>query len=358
MLSHSASDEDIKQVDDWREASPENEKVYQEYAKTWQVWDNYSQILAIDTHKATKKLERKLRTTTAPQKIGLAYAYVASILLPLLIVTSVYFYLNQSSTPEFVPPQRIVTAYGLRKQVMLPDSSVVWLNAGSSLEFPMAFTKDRREVTLTGEAFFDVVKDPKHPFYVKVENMYVKVLGTEFNVQAYPDDERIVTTLLSGSVQLVQKRGSEEKILAAMKPDQHIIFNKKARNLELIDESEEAKPAAKDQKHTEITSTLPSIDAKVEANKHTAWIAGKLVFRDDSMEEIARRLGRWYNVDITLNSELLKEYSYTATFTDETLEQVLELLKLTAPMEYTIREREKLDETTFDRKEVIIDVKR
>ena len=87
-------------------------------------------------------------------------------------------------------------------------------------------------------------------------------------------------------------------------------------------------------------------------------MAGKLVFRNDSMDEIVRRLGRWFNVNITLKSDVLKEYSYTATFTDETLEQVLELLKLTAPMDYTIRVRKKTDDTTFTKKEVFIDVRR
>jgi transmembrane sensor len=359
IFQKDASEEDIQQVDAWRKESTANEEVYREYHKTWQLWDNYSDMLNVDTDKAAKKLERKLGTSKSPNRIWMAYALTASVLLPLAIGTFLYFYLQSPASSRFTPTQKVITAYGTRKQVLLPDSSVVWLNAGSSIEFPMAFSSDRREVILSGEGYFDVVKNPKVPFYVKAENMYVKALGTEFNVKAYPGDKRIETTLLSGSVHLVQKRGREEKLLAEMSPNQHIIYDKQAHKMMLIEETE--RPTSSDRKEknpAKNISSLPPIDAQVEVNKHTAWVAGKLVFRDDSMEEIARRLGRWYNVDITLKSDLLKEYSYTATFTDETLEQVLELLKLTAPMDYTIIDRKKTGETIYTKKEVIIDMKR
>ena len=144
-----------------------------------------------------------------------------------------------------------------------------------------------------------------------------------------------------------------------MSPNQHIIYDKQARNMTLVEEAEvPASAEKKEEKPAKKISSLPSIDAQVKLNKHTAWVAGKLVFRNDSMDEIVRRLGRWFNVNITLKSDVLKEYSYTATFTDETLEQVLELLKLTAPMDYTIRVRKKTDDTTFTKKEVFIDVRR
>ncbi len=359
VFQHDASGEDVRQVEAWRAASPGNENMYQEYKKTWHLWGNYSDMLAVDTDKATKKIQKKLATTKSPIIWWTKYALVASVLLPLVTGTFVYFLLQSPESTSFTPIQKVITAYGTRKQVLLPDSSVVWLNAGSSIEFPMAFARDKRQVTLTGEAYFNVVKNPERPFYVRAEDMYVKALGTEFNVSVYPNDEHIETTLLSGSVHLVQKRGSEEKVLAEMKPSQHIVFDKQKRKMLLVEDI--VKPSASGnikEIKKEITPALSSIEARVESNKHTAWVAGKLVFRNDSMEEIVRRLGRWYNVDITLKSDVLKEYSYTATFTDETLEQVLELLKLTAPMDYTIIDRKKTGETVFTKKEVIIDVKR
>jgi ferric-dicitrate binding protein FerR (iron transport regulator) len=198
-----------------------------------------------------------------------------------------------------------------------------------------------------------VVNKPGQPFYVSVENMYVKALGTEFNVTAYPEEELIETTLLSGSVHLVQRKDASERIIAQMRPNQHITYNKNDNKMKLTEESESPPEQRK-------TANIPmqkfSLDRQVVTNKHTAWIAGRLVFRNDSMEEIARRLGRWYNVKVTLKHDMLKKYSYTATFTNETLEQALELLRLSAPIQYTIKERKKINETSYTKREVIIDI--
>lgn len=357
-FSNTASADEVNEIEVWRETTSANEKLFQEYQNTWMAWNNYSDMLAVDTQKASKKIEKKLGNTRSSRKIWMAYAMVASILLPLAILSFAYHYFNLSRTVSETPLQKIITAYGTRQQIVLPDSSVVWLNAGSSLEFPMVFSPERREVVLTGEAYFDVVNNPGHPFYVKLDKMSVKALGTEFNVRAYPGDDRIETTLLSGLVHLVQKKGSGEKTLLKMKPDQHVVYNKKENHMMLTEKTKDSSTSEEKKNDATIAAKLPSLDAEVVSNKHTAWVAGKLIFRNDSMEEIVRRLERWYNVDITLNNAILKDYSYTATFTDETLEQVLELLKISAPIDYEIRGREKIDETTFTKKEVIIDMKK
>lgn len=357
-FSKTASADEVREIGTWREMSSANEKLYQEYENTWMAWNNYSEMLAVDTQKASKKIEKKLGTSNSPTRIWMAYAMVAYILLPLAVLSFAYYFFNFSQTESGIPMQKIITAYGTRKQIVLPDSSVVWLNAGSSLEFPLAFSSDRREVVLNGEAYFDVVRNPKQPFYVKLDKMAVKALGTEFNVRAYPGDDRIETTLLSGLVHLVQEKASGEKTLLEMEPDQHAVYNKLENHILVSEKMGETSTSEEKKKDAIIAAKLPTLDAEVVSNKHTAWVAGKLIFRNDSMEEIVRRLERWYNVEIILENAILKDYSYTATFTDETLEQVLELLKMSAPIDYKIKGREKLDETTFTKKEVIIDVKK
>jgi ferric-dicitrate binding protein FerR (iron transport regulator) len=353
VLNGSASAEDKNVVESWKAVTPSNEKLFGEYKSIWQILDNYSLVLSINTDDAAKELNKNLNRQKKSKRNWSVYALVASIILPLLIIASLYLYLNQVKSPDIKPVQKVFTSYGVRKQVVLPDSSVVWLNAGSSLEFPMSFSETKREVTLKGEGYFDVVNKPGQPFYVSVENMYVKALGTEFNVTAYPEEELIETTLLSGSVHLVQRKDASERIIAQMRPNQHITYNKNDNKMKLTEESESPPEQRK-------TANIPmqkfSLDRQVVTNKHTAWIAGRLVFRNDSMEEIARRLGRWYNVKVTLKHDMLKKYSYTATFTNETLEQALELLRLSAPIQYTIKERKKINETSYTKREVIIDI--
>ncbi len=353
IFLNKASDEDVQLVGEWRSMDPGNEKIYREYEKTWQTWDDYSHVLQIDTGKASGKVSRRISDESPQRKIGRVYARGAAVLLPLVIVFASYLYVRQPHVADFTPIQEIVTVYGTRKQVLLPDSSVVWLNAGSSVEFPLAFSGGKREVILVGEGYFEVVKNPEEPFYVQteeIENIYVKALGTAFNVKAYAEDDRIETTLLSGNAQLLQRTNGREITLAVLEPDQHVVYDKKKRSTQVMDEPEEEKPV--------ITTRISSLEAQVEINKHTAWVAGRLIFRNDSMGEVARRLGRWYNVDVTLKDDILRGYSYTATFTDETLEQVMELLTMTAPIEYRIKSRKKIDENTFARKEVVIGTKK
>ncbi len=353
VLSGSASEEERLLVDNWKESSEDNFLLFEEYKKTNQIWNNYSLTLKVDTKKGLEELNKKIEPQKKTNKFFVKYAKVAAILLPLIIAGSLYFYLDRDIPQNTELTRKVIASYGTRNQIFLPDGTEVWLNAGSSLEYPLVFKGNKREVKLTGEAFFEVVKNPEKPFYVKAENMYVKALGTSFNVRSYPEEDIIEATLLSGNVHIVTREGSVEKTLAKMKPDQHVILEKEKNILTLIDEKEEITESTKTN-NKEKTKTETPLQAKVSNNKHTSWVSGKLIFRNDSMEEIARRLGKWYNVEIILSDKEVKDYRYTATFTNETLEQVLELLTLSAPLDYEIIERNRALDESYTKKQVIV----
>lgn len=215
----------------------------------------------------------------------------------------------------------------MQADFLLPDSSHVWLNSGSVFKYPVSFAKDKRQVELTGEAFFDVAKDELHPFLVKAGKMNVEVKGTRFNVINYPDESLTELILESGSVRLFSGNYEDNKTITNIKPGELAIYDTVKNKLSV---------------------------SKVDVRKYTAWKEGMLIFRDDHMEEVVRKLNRWFNVEIILQSPELKEYVYTATYRDETLPQILELLKISAPLKYSITERERLNDNSYSKRKIVI----
>jgi len=184
---------------------------------------------------------------------------------------------------------------------------------------------------LSGEAYFDVAKDASHPFLVKAGKMNIEVKGTRFDVISYPDEVLTELILVSGSVRLFSGKYEDNKTITNIKPGECAALDA-ARNKLII--------------------------SKVDIAKYTAWKEGLLIFRDDPMNEVVRKLNRWFNVEIILQSPELKEYVYTATYKDETLPQILELLKISAPVKYNITERKRLGDNSYSKRKIIITKRR
>lgn len=250
----------------------------------------------------------------------------AAILLPLFLVCQYVLYpmLNKSgSTKETI---MVTSAPGMVTKTTLPDGSEVWLNALSSLTYPHRFTEKDRTVQLSSEAYFKVVSDKKHRFNVETpQKMVVSAYGTEFNVNAYESETSHEVTLASGQVEVSSEIGS--KATEALVVDEKAILQVKTGNIHVV-----------------------TADAYVE----TAWKDGRIVFHREKLDKIATRLSRKFGVDILLEGDRLKGYEYTATFTDETIEDILDLLKRSAPITYSISKQKQLNNKTFTRREVII----
>lgn len=153
------------------------------------------------------------------------FARIAAVIIPLFLFAGGMFY--------YLSPQNemieVSVAYGEQKRLILPDSSEVWLNAGSTILYPETFAKDKRLVMLDGEAYFSVKKDTASPFIVEASQLSVKVLGTRFNVKAYPNDEKITTTLTSGKVE-VSVQSQPPHIL---KPNEQLTYDKKSSDIHI-----------------------------------------------------------------------------------------------------------------------------
>jgi len=189
-------------------------------------------------------------------------------------------------------------------QLILPDGSKVWLNAQSSLKYPIHFEGKERQVELNGEAYFEIAKDKSHPFKIMANGMQVKVLGTHFNIMAYKDEASVKTTLLEGSVQI--KKGVNEQII---KPGEQAIVSK---DIEVI---------------------------QVNVEEAIEWKNGNFNFSHEDLASIMRKIARWYNVSITYEGKITNA-SFVGTIPKSTqIDQVLKYLELTGLVHFKITER-------------------
>ena len=262
-------------------------------------------------------------------------AISAAAVLVLLIGLRFYFSSNPVQPPSVIVKNTIsqedrifVTGKGEKKMIVLPDSTKLYLNAGSNLSIGKNFGKTNRNVSLTGEALFDVTHDASLPFVVHMENYDVKVLGTLFNVKAYPGDKQSETSLISGKVE-IQIAGNSEKIILA--PNQKLIVDNKTVDLTNKDKHAKAKT---------MTMLLPLSYSRDNAVIETAWSQNRLEIIDESLADMKDKLERWYNVKINIWDREVSNYPFSATFEKETIQQVLEALKEAYHFNYEIKDGE------------------
>ena len=252
------------------------------------------------------------------------------------IATSLFFFTQRKAPDNIKQAEPLVkneinTKYGSKTNLVLPDGTKVWLNAGSKMTYDKNYGTALREVNLTGEAYFDVVKNPEKPFVIHTSSINIKVLGTAFNVRCYPDEENTETSLVRGSLEVTVKN-SQQKII--LKPNEKLTVS---NNNKLKQEKENAvaKPTTQvlsNMMELGHLSILPQDNSIVE----TSWVNNKLVFRSETFEEVAHKMERWYAVDINFTDEKLKTKRLTGIFENETIAQALDAIQLTTAFTYNI----------------------
>jgi transmembrane sensor len=243
------------------------------------------------------------------------------LMLPVVVMIGIqtykHFYLQKEAWVEIIAPA------WTRIQFSLPDGTKGWLNSNSRLRYDGDFY-DHRQVSLSGEAFFDVHKDNMRPFVLNTCNVEVKVLGTRFNIAAYDNEKSVEVVLEEGEIELNEKRTAK---CYTMKPNDLIVYDK-AQN--------------------DFTQEI------VQPQKYKSWTEGKLIFRNDPLDVVARRLERWYNIDVEINGNLSQNHRLRATFIDEDLEEILNLLKRSLPIDFRIEHRCLQADDTYSKKKVVI----
>lgn len=242
----------------------------------------------------------------------------------ILVALAITFTLIKTDVFNYDLANNIGAPAGSPKKIKLPDGSTVWLNARSTLTPSKNFGVKRREVTLVGEAYFDVVKDRKHPFIVNTASMHLKVLGTAFNVRAFANEKKSEAALVHGSIEVTLVNNPDKKIV--LKPSEKITV----RNSNLQVAPTSAVGLVEKGRTVPIPLiTLSNIHYKDQdpLPVEVQWIEKKLAFESETLEDIAARMERYYNVSINFQDESVKSLVLTGTFKDETLNEALKGLQ-------------------------------
>lgn len=232
---------------------------------------------------------------------------------------------NRSSKQDLLSSE-VSTRHGSRSKVTLPDGTTVWLNVSSKLTYDYG-KADSRNVTLEGEAFFDVVKDENRPFMIHTRKMDITVLGTSFNVRSYKEDKTVETSLIQGKVEVTITGDNPEKIILA--PNQKIVLP----NLDIKIPIAASVPVTNKELYTLGQVSVNPHDSLVA---ETAWKENYLIFNNERFEDIAVKMERWFDVSIAIQDSTVKNYRFTGTFANETVEETLEALKFTSMFHYNM----------------------
>ena len=294
---------------------------------------------------------RKIFGDKAKKSLNSILKIAAIFIFAFSLSYTIFYFTSKTSYNESQAYNEVITNKGQKSQLILSDGTKIWLNSETTLKYPSVFDDKKRKVILTGEAYFEVQKrDDNVPFIVKTSEIDIKVTGTSFNVMAYPHEDIIETTLVEGSVTLFR----EDKELPRMqpiylKPNQKATLIKKGSQITLSNIKVEKPTLAISTKTTQNKASEENeqiiILQKVKIKPHTAWKDDQLIFKSESLENICYKLERWFDVEIKITDDELRESCYTGKFINkESLSQVLEIIGITTPIKYT-----------FDKNLIIID---
>jgi len=326
FLEGNSSIEESDKLIIWINESEENRKHFMLLKNLWES----SRDVPVSTEKAMKRIFQRTQFRSKTIIFWQLWQKVAAVLLFPLIIASLWLVFNKETSEKKAGSEliEVFAPFGSYTSFELPDGSKVWLNAGSSIEYPEQFSRRNRMINMTGEAYFEVKSDKNNPFLLNTPYFIVKATGTRFNVMTYLDDNQPAVTLIEGKVSVCrQDKNGNQVLISALQPDQHMIYNTLNGNSEVYTE---------------------------DIYKYIAWKDGKLVFRNDPLSEVARKISRQYNVDVEIKGQSIQEYKFRASFENEPLNELLRLLKISSPIDFSETEPVFQPDGTFSKRKIII----
>jgi ferric-dicitrate binding protein FerR (iron transport regulator) len=326
-LHGEASDEEQLLVAEWLK-NDENAAIFRQMKKIDSLTSDLGLLHQFDIEKGKAQVRKKYRVNKIVSITSWVQRIAAVLFVPALLAGGWFYSQKDKLTKELsvlMVNQEIITQPGTKTHLFLPDSTEVWLNSSSSLQFPSAFVGNERRISLQGEAIFKVYKNKKKPFIVSTSNMDIEAVGTEFNVSAYSGDREFSTTLAEGKVKITDKL--ETGKIMFIDPGAQLNYDCQQKTYK-----------------TE----------NVRVQDVIAWREGVLIFNETPFYEVAAKLGRWFNADIHINDQSVANYRFTGKFTSESLDQVLELLTLSTPITYSSSKREMMDNQAYSKQEIKI----
>lgn len=300
LADEKTSQEELLQLKAWLSDASEVESIFQE---EWKKDDQKeTKVHFNDILKKINDIEKEENEIPLYKRVLMNYQKVAAILLLPILAFSIYFAINQFNTePTYFHTS---AERGQKSQLSLPDGTKVWLNSDSEIIYSSNFGKKIRHVAVTGEAYFEVASNKKIPFVVEAGEAHIQVLGTSFNIKAYPDEEEIATTLVEGKVELTiqpEKMNVRSRTIE-MRPGESLVYDKIKNQLHYYN---------------------------FDTDEVLAWTDNQLIFRDDNFQNLVRKIERWYDVVIIYDEKILDNRRLTVElYQGELLFRLLDIIEL------------------------------
>lgn len=326
------SDSEMEILKSWLSKSSENRKIFDQVNELWRETsiqtnkDHFYVDLAWNfiSSKYNFSRNKHKRVTVMRQKTIRLLAAAASVALLVLSGSLGLWVKARQSFLHFSGASTIVsTNFGDKAKIFLPDSSEVILNSGSNIQYDGGYNQKDRIVRLNGEAFFIVRTNPDKPFTVKLDEMVLYATGTRFNVLSYDNENRVETTLEDGELKVLIE--GENPI--NLKSGQQVSYSKQLEKVKILD---------------------------VNAETYSSWIENKLQLNDTPFEEALRKIARKYNVTFEISNKELLDLKYTATYIDESIEEVMEMLRMILPITYKIHYRATVNNKEYLKPKIVI----
>lgn len=305
-LSGETTETEVKEVFQWIDSDQENRKEFIQYKKIWVLTSKVNRNESNTWENISSKLEK---SKVKKYSIKRYWTVAASVLIIIGLGSTIQYLLfhKPQNLFSYSSATRIEVPSGQMTNVYLPDGTTVILNSETKLDYTTEFNSENRMVSLDGEAYFIVAEDKSHPFLIKTENLDFKVYGTSFNIQAYSDEMETNTTLIEGSLGVIGKSGDE---LTRLIPGENAKFNRNTKSLEI---------------------------SNVSLDLYTSWKDGFVTFRNEKLKDIAKKIERWYNVEIQITNTKLGDEPYMGTIMkNKPIDQILEVFTITSSLKYRI----------------------
>lgn len=298
-------------------------------------------VLKKEGGRPIKKHSPSLKKQKSLPKKWEKVAFAASVLG--LIAISFSALKNHYLRPE-ISWEQVTTMDGMRTTLRLSDGTQVWLNAGSVLRYPLSYDEDSmpkttREVYLTGEAYFKVKHEPERPFIIHTSKLDTRVPGTEVDIRAYPDEDFSEITLINGTAEVIIKDQAHPRSIR-LSPHQKVVVSNKAfpHDDPQTEEKKDRLPYIKN----EVDKNIVLQDVKQigqNLTRETAWKQNTFLFENETLQTLAKRLERWYGVDIIIQDSTLAKQRFTGKADDVSLEKLLSILQTTKPFNYIVHDK-------------------
>ncbi|MGQ7868854.1 FecR family protein [Sunxiuqinia sp. sy24] len=333
------TEDEWTELDTWLQESSENQTHFNELQKIWFAAEAELQITDDVIDQEWEKLEKRHFPKDTTFINWQRWTQIAAVfVLGAMLSWGISNYRINRYFAEL--EESVITApMGAKSSISLPDGSTVILNAGSVLKYSGDFGKDIREVSLEGEAFFEVAKDKSKRFQVRTSDITVKAYGTKFNVKSYGDEKTIETTLVEGSISIVKNREQKTKQNELfLKPQEQLVFYKASNQMQQVESKTEAATQPKEIRERKSEKIL--ISKGIDPNLFTSWTEDRLIMKSEPMQKMVVKIERKYNVKIHFEDVDLKDFRFSGIIENETLENVLAAISIASPIDYTLKDRD------------------